>query len=93
MITLQSIELIFSMLLIKLLVQHSAITRLPIPVFRKIIGGLKIRINAVDNVSCYSVIDPEGNSREPVSWSSEEISVSRGNLYDHLKLNVEIYEE
>ena len=23
---------------------------------------------------------PEGNSREPVSWSSEEISVSRGNF-------------
>ena len=39
------------------------------------------------------VVHPEVNSREPVSWSSEEISVSRGNLYDHLKLNVKIYEE
>ena len=25
-------------------------------------------------------LNPEGNSREPVSWSSEEISVSRGNF-------------
>ena len=26
------------------------------------------------------VLSPEANSREPVSWSSEEISVSRGNF-------------
>ena len=40
---------------------------------------------------------PEGNSREPVSWSSEEISVSRGNFLGKMQrreeLNVEIYEE
>ena len=35
---------------------------------------------AMRKISCFLVNDPEANSREPVSWSSEEISVSRGNF-------------
>ena len=30
-------------------------------------------------------IFPEANSREPVSWSSEEISVSRGNFLGKMR--------
>ena len=43
-----------------------------------IVGRAYAIINFIVCISSYA--SPEGNSREPVSWSSEENSVSRGNF-------------
>ena len=37
-------------------------------------------LDATFRVIKLTLLTPEANSREPVSWSSEEISVSRGNF-------------
>ena len=41
---------------------------------------IKSRVNIWNNCIKLIARSPEANSREPVSWSSEEISVSRGNF-------------